>query len=347
MDFSQLFSQLPWWFWAVLTFLFLLSLARPIFDSPAFKGKFGEAAVNDMLKKSLDEHQYHLLENVTLYALDGTTQIDHILVSQYGIFVIETKNMAGWIFGDAKQAKWTQVLYKKKTQFQNPLRQNYKHLKALETLTGLPDSKFIPVVVFVGESEFKTPMPSNVVRGRDLITFIQSKKIPLVSETEAQDILQKIEIGRLEPGKETDRAHKEYVKEFKFENKTNTAPNPKKTTLSRLIGFALIVGLGFGIFQFLQKPAQKEVITPTPGKQKINSYSNIQQPGAPDRNTQNKNNPATNQIISTNPETLEYELAQQACNTAIATALTDQSELVLKRRDELCKKYRDMKSPTQ
>lgn len=51
--------------------------------------------------------------------------------SRFGIFAIETKNMQGWIFGSKRQAEWTQKIYKRTFKFQNPLRQNYKHTKAL------------------------------------------------------------------------------------------------------------------------------------------------------------------------------------------------------------------------
>ena len=65
---------------------------------------------------------------------NGTTQIDHILVSAYGIFVIETKNLKGWIFGSAENATWTQVLAGKKYPFQNPLKQNYRHTRCARRL---------------------------------------------------------------------------------------------------------------------------------------------------------------------------------------------------------------------
>ncbi|MDZ7854092.1 MAG: nuclease-related domain-containing protein [Halomonas sp.] len=75
---------------------------------------------------------YKPIHNVTLPTPDGSTQIDHIFVSRFGIFVVETKNMKGWIFGDKDQAQWTQKIYRKSFRFQNPLRQNYKHVKSLE-----------------------------------------------------------------------------------------------------------------------------------------------------------------------------------------------------------------------
>ena len=97
----------------------------------AFKGWIGEAVLTVAKKIVLDGDVYRDLNNVTIPTSNGTTQIDHVFVSRYGIFVIETKNMEGWIFGDEKQPQWTQSLYGKKFRFQNPLHQNYRHTKAL------------------------------------------------------------------------------------------------------------------------------------------------------------------------------------------------------------------------
>lgn len=103
-------------------------------SSPRFKGKLGEFAVSLQAKKYLNE-AYILLNDCTLPdEKTGTTQIDHILLSPYGIFVIETKNYQGWIFGGERQKSWTQKLYKKSFKFQNPLHQNYKHIKVLELI---------------------------------------------------------------------------------------------------------------------------------------------------------------------------------------------------------------------
>ena len=62
----------------------------------------------------------------------AATQIDHIVISQWGIFVIETKTYSGWVFGDAKSAQWTVSHFRRKDRFQNPLRQNYKHIGSVE-----------------------------------------------------------------------------------------------------------------------------------------------------------------------------------------------------------------------
>ncbi|PFC06082.1 nuclease-related domain-containing protein, partial [Bacillus cereus] len=61
-----------------------------------------------------------------------TTQIDHIVIAETGVFVVETKNYEGWIYGNEKAARWTQGIFRKKSSFQNTFRQNYKHIKAIE-----------------------------------------------------------------------------------------------------------------------------------------------------------------------------------------------------------------------
>nr|WP_238589650.1 nuclease-related domain-containing protein [Pseudomonas toyotomiensis] len=115
-----------------LFWLIPAALLIGLLKSPWAKGQIGELLVRLFAHWQLDKQTYRRLHNVNLNTPDGTTQIDHVFLSPYGIFVLETKNMSGWIFGSEKQAQWTQKLYKRTFKFQNPLRQNYKHLKALE-----------------------------------------------------------------------------------------------------------------------------------------------------------------------------------------------------------------------
>ncbi len=99
---------------------------------PKWKGKAGEKLVKRILGK-LDPTSYYVLHDVMVHTEYGdTTQIDHIVIAETGVFVIETKNYEGWIFGSEKSARWTQGIFRKKSSFQNPFRQNYKHIKAME-----------------------------------------------------------------------------------------------------------------------------------------------------------------------------------------------------------------------
>jgi restriction system protein len=149
---------------------------------------------------------------VTLPTEDGTTQIDHIIVSRYGVFVIETKNMKGWIFGSAQQKTWTQKIYRHTNTFQNPLHQNYKHTQTLQSALALDPDKLFSLIVFVGDSEFKTPMPDNVVSIGSYVRFIKSKTQLILSDNEVQAICHKIASGQLKPSIKTHREHVKHVK---------------------------------------------------------------------------------------------------------------------------------------
>ena len=212
MDFGQLFNtllnSLPNQVWYFVPLFILL----PILRTPWFKGKAGEAMVNLAAKLFLDKARYHLLKNVTLPTEDGTTQIDHIIVSRYGVFVAETKNMKGWIFGNAKQRYWTQKIFKHSQKFQNPLHQNYKHVKTLQSLLGLGDEQVVSLMVFVGDSTFKTPMPDNVTYGGGYIRFIKAQTEQRLSNAEVQKVIEAIESGRLAATFKNHRNHVKHVK---------------------------------------------------------------------------------------------------------------------------------------
>lgn len=196
----------------VMWWLIPAALAIAFIRSSWFKGMRGEARVKFAAKLRLPADTYHRIHNVTLPTPDGTTQIDHIFISRFGIFVVETKNMKGWIFGGENQAQWTQKIFKQSFRFQNPLRQNYKHVKALEAALNVPPEFIHSVVVFAGGSTFKSPMPVNVTRGGGYITYIKSFHQVVLSESEVQAAVSHIESGRLQPSRETHRKHVQQLK---------------------------------------------------------------------------------------------------------------------------------------
>lgn len=173
----------------------------------------GEARIGKKLQSKLDESQYHTLHNLTLKTPTGTTQIDHVIVSANGIFVIETKNMAGWIFGGERQPRWTQTFRKKKFQFQNPLRQNYKHIKVIQDLLELDDDHFHNVVVFVGEAEPKTEMPANVLWGAGTIApYVMSKTGTTLTQEQVYACIARLRNSALAQTRETNKEHIRYLK---------------------------------------------------------------------------------------------------------------------------------------
>ncbi|HHF3290524.1 NERD domain-containing protein [Vibrio alginolyticus] len=197
---------------AQVWYLVPLLLIVSVFKSRWLKGVFGEFLVNRLLS-SLPESDYTLIKDVTLPTNDGTTQVDHIVVSRYGIFVVETKNMKGWIFGSARQKQWTQKIYRHSSKFQNPLHQNYKHIKALETLLGCSEEHLHSVIVFIGDSTFKTEMPPNVTYARGSIRYIQQFNDVVFSDNDYAWLTESINRLKLKRGVITDLKHRKHVKE--------------------------------------------------------------------------------------------------------------------------------------
>jgi len=77
--------------------------------------------------------------------------------------VVELKDRSGWIFGNARDPNWTSVNFRKQYRFQNPLHQNYGHIKALEEFLGTDARLLHGIVVFRGSFQFKTPIPAGVL----------------------------------------------------------------------------------------------------------------------------------------------------------------------------------------
>lgn len=172
-------------FWWIFAIAIIFLIIREYLKSSKFKGKLGEQATNLGLKLKLNPNIYKILKDITINDSKGTTQIDLVILSQYGIFVIEVKNYNGWIFGNEKDKYWTQVLYSKKNKFYNPLWQNYRHVKALTELLKVDKNAVHSIVFFIGDVEFKTPMPPNVIKS-GLSNYIKKFKKIYFSQEEVE-----------------------------------------------------------------------------------------------------------------------------------------------------------------
>ena len=186
---KAILSNIPAVVWWVLGVVLLLKLLVGFLRLPSVKGAIGEWVVSLMLKGGLPEADYIVLNDVYLPLPDGTTtQIDHIVVSRYGIFAVETKNYSGWIFADANSKVWTQTIYRKKSKFQNPMRQNYRHVCAIADSLGIDRSYVKGVVVFIGGSTFKTERPEGVVYAGGVAKYIRSVRVPIIKDVQVPEI---------------------------------------------------------------------------------------------------------------------------------------------------------------
>ena len=157
-----------------------------------FRGWFGEKKTTFYLWLSLNSKVYRRFHDVIIKSKNGTTQIDHLLVSPYGLFIVETKNRKGWIFGSEDQQRWTQSLYGDNYSFQNPIRQTFRQKKILSEFLGINESIIHTVIYFVGNCKFKTQLPDNVIKSR-LGKYIKQFKDPVLPPEEIDRIVDEIE----------------------------------------------------------------------------------------------------------------------------------------------------------
>lgn len=192
MDLMNIVKSFPPWVWALIVGAVVVKILVSILRSPKVKGAMGEKMVTYNLNRGLSQ-DYAVLNDVYLPLRDGTTtQIDHIVVSPYGIFVVETKNYGGWIFGDAQSKVWTQTFRHRKNTFQNPIRQNYLHLCTISDRMGIGKEYLRGVVAFIGNCTFKTPRPDGVVYAGGLVDYIRSFKTPIVPREQVPEIVEVI-----------------------------------------------------------------------------------------------------------------------------------------------------------
>ena len=144
-----------------------------------------ERKVKNTLSHELNLKKYFIFNNLTLQKVDGSSQIDHVVVSPYGVFVIETKDYSGWIFGSKEGKVWTQVLPGgNKNTFQNPIRQNFSHIKTLQKhLPFIQTSSFKTVIAFTRHSQFKTIKPHEVKYINEVASYINEFDIQIIGRS--------------------------------------------------------------------------------------------------------------------------------------------------------------------
>ncbi len=174
------------------------------YNSARQKGKRGEKLVSQVLSQLPEE--YVILNDVVLPTTNGTTQIDHIVVSRYGVFTIETKNYRGDIYGDDNRQEWTQLIvtevtytkkwwktytYVTKSHFYNPVKQSVGHaLRIQERLKEFPQIKVVPIVVFTGAATLENVNSSHyVVYIEQLLSAINNYKSAFLTDNDVQRIV--------------------------------------------------------------------------------------------------------------------------------------------------------------
>ena len=172
-------------FWLLMIF----ALLSTIFYKK-LSGFMGELLVKTELNK-LPKDKYVVFNDILIKSSKGTHQIDHIVISKFGIFVVEMKNYDGLITGDEYKDKWTQHLGRKKYCFNNPIHQNYGHIKALQEVLNLEESNFVSIVCISNRAKVRVKS-KNVVQLDYINDFIKSfeKEIVKTNLVETKELLE-------------------------------------------------------------------------------------------------------------------------------------------------------------
>ena len=177
---------------------------RTVKRSPKHKGKVGEMRVHNILSQLPDD--YTVLDDVVLKTANGTTQIDHVVVSKFGVFAIETKNYRGEISGNDNRQEWTQIIvtdvtyvkkwwktysYVTKNHFYNPVKQSVAHANAIrKALIEWPKLKVVPIVVFAGSAVLNNVTTQHhVVYDDRLLSTILSYDTPFITDVEIDRVV--------------------------------------------------------------------------------------------------------------------------------------------------------------
>jgi hypothetical protein len=192
--------------------IFYAAVSLLAWKRPYLIGKSGENFVSRKLSR-LDPRRYTTLDDLMLPSNGNTatTQIDHVVVSNFGIFCIETKSYQGWIFGNSQQEYWTQVIYRYRKKFYNPLRQNYAHVKAVEALLGSAFAR-VPVrgfVAFPRANKLKISGTNTVDYATDVVRKIAAYTQSVMTDDERKTIVGIL----LDKNIKDKKARKNHVKE--------------------------------------------------------------------------------------------------------------------------------------
>lgn len=220
----------------IFLIIFVIAISYVGLKLPTWRGQSCEYFVTKKLNQ-LDSEHYTILNDLMLPSKGNleTTQIDHTVVSNYGIFVLETKAHKGWIFGGANQKYWIQIIYRHKQKFYNPLRQNFVHLKAVESLIEkhLKDP-IISFAVFPNAEKIKISGTDCVGCARDIIKKIKSYTNFIYSNEEKDKIIKLLTDGNIIDEKKR-KEHNRRVKEITNE-KEKPAEGKSKSLVEDLPG---------------------------------------------------------------------------------------------------------------
>ncbi|KGR90832.1 NERD nuclease [Ureibacillus massiliensis 4400831 = CIP 108448 = CCUG 49529] len=202
------------------------------------KGELGEYKIDiqlDQFPKNYKHISDLMIQNT--YSSTGYSQIDHMMITPYGIFVIETKNYQGTIYGGKNRKTW---LVNGKFKMMSPLVQNYGHIQAIKNSIDLKYHEFfISMVSFTKRCTFKIDEELRKIQSNELVVydielteFINRKvainklvhKKPILSDQDIESIYNTLLDANISDS-EIRKQHVENIKNKKYESAKKSEDN--------------------------------------------------------------------------------------------------------------------------
>lgn len=206
-------------YWAIIITCLLIIITYKLFGLKII-GWFGELWTKQSLDR-LPKDKYIIINDVFIENNGHTHQIDHVIVSKYGIFSIETKQYNGFITGNKYDKNWIRHAGKNKYYYTNPIRQNYGHVKALSELLDIDETKIYNVVCIPSRAKLRIEHDGELVRYDTIVDKVLSYKEEIINNVD--EIVNTIKSKNI-TDKSIKKKHIDNIKENIIDKDPNKCP---------------------------------------------------------------------------------------------------------------------------
>lgn len=164
-------------------------------ESPRFKTQRKEEIGEYKIEVQLDQlpSEFKRISNLLLKTAEGIEQIDHLVISPYGFFLLEVKSLAGLIVGEEEDPNWYQSINWRVKAFPNPLSVNLAHIETLQALIEVDETfPFFSFVTFNRRCDLKVISGSVFFDTDILAALLRKAQQEVLSQTEVNMFYDKI-----------------------------------------------------------------------------------------------------------------------------------------------------------
>lgn len=174
-------------------------LVMAYLGSPRHSGRLAHRRVRRLLAQSLDPRRFAQFHALVLPTGGGAEELDHVIVSRHGVYVVVSEHRPGRLRGGESQEYWKQDRLGRRRRWPNPLYRAKLQMETLQRLLEFPRNRFRLIVAIEGQDKPPRELPSQVMRVEELVPYLQSQSGQLLSPEQANMAVKRISEARLAP----------------------------------------------------------------------------------------------------------------------------------------------------